>query len=65
VPGALQPPVDEVETELKRGPRLGRKGLHPSPVERQEADLEWLDGSWMTPPDFARMVAEYDRLVSV
>jgi hypothetical protein len=30
-----------------------------------EADLEWLSSSWTTPPDLARMVAEYDRVVSV
>jgi hypothetical protein len=27
-------------------------------------DLAWLGASWLTPPDFARMVAEYDRVVS-
>jgi hypothetical protein len=30
-----------------------------------EEDLEWLGSSWTTPPDLARMVAEYDRVVSV
>jgi hypothetical protein len=30
-----------------------------------EEDLEWLGWSWTTPPDLARMVAEYDRVVSV
>jgi hypothetical protein len=30
-----------------------------------DADLEWLDASWLTPPDLARMAAEYDRVVSV
>jgi hypothetical protein len=29
-----------------------------------DADIEWLGASWLTPPDFARMVAEYDRVVS-
>jgi hypothetical protein len=28
-----------------------------------DADLEWLDARWLTPPDFARMAAEYDRVV--
>jgi hypothetical protein len=30
-----------------------------------EADLEWFGAQWTTPPDLARMVAEYDRVVSV
>ena len=28
-------------------------------------DLEWLNASWLMPPELARMIAEYDRVVSV
>jgi hypothetical protein len=30
-----------------------------------EADLEWLGATWTTPPELARLVAEYDRVFSV
>jgi hypothetical protein len=30
-----------------------------------EADLDRIGASWTTPPELARMVAEYDRVVSV
>jgi hypothetical protein len=30
-----------------------------------DADLEWLGASWTTPPELARMVAEYDRVFSL
>jgi hypothetical protein len=30
-----------------------------------DTDLEWLNASWLTPPELARMIAEYDRVVSV
>jgi hypothetical protein len=30
-----------------------------------DADLEWLGASWTTPPELARMAAEYDRVFSL
>jgi hypothetical protein len=30
-----------------------------------DADLEWLNARWLTPPELARMIADYDRVVSV
>jgi hypothetical protein len=30
-----------------------------------ESDLEWLGATWTTPPDLARMVAEYDQVFSL
>jgi hypothetical protein len=30
-----------------------------------DADLEWLGASWTTPPELARMVADYDRVLSL
>jgi hypothetical protein len=28
-----------------------------------EEDLEWIGASWLTPPELARMIVEYDRVV--
>jgi hypothetical protein len=28
-----------------------------------EEDLEWIGARWLTPPELARMIAEYDRVV--
>jgi hypothetical protein len=30
-----------------------------------DADLEWLDARWTTPPELAAMIAEFDRVVSI
>jgi hypothetical protein len=30
-----------------------------------DEDLTWMKGSWITPLEFARMIEEFDRLVSV
>jgi hypothetical protein len=30
-----------------------------------DTDLEGMNRSWLTPPEFARMTAEYDRVVSI
>lgn len=30
-----------------------------------DEDLAWLRASWTTPPEFARMVEEFDRVVSL
>jgi hypothetical protein len=28
-------------------------------------DLNWMHGRWIAPPDLARLVEEFDRVVSV
>jgi hypothetical protein len=30
-----------------------------------DQDIAWLNGSWLTPPDLARMVEEYDRVLTL
>jgi hypothetical protein len=30
-----------------------------------DEDLEWMKASWITPPEFARMIEQFDRVVSV
>jgi hypothetical protein len=30
-----------------------------------DSDLEWLKANWTTPPELARMIADYDRIVSI
>jgi len=30
-----------------------------------DEDLAWLQASWTTPPEFARMTEQFDRVVSI
>jgi hypothetical protein len=28
-------------------------------------DLTWLGGTWLTPPELARLIEQFDRVVSI
>jgi hypothetical protein len=30
-----------------------------------DEDIDWLGASWLTPPDLARLVEEYDRVLTL
>jgi hypothetical protein len=30
-----------------------------------DEDLKWLKASWTTPPEVARMIEQFDRMVSI
>jgi predicted peroxiredoxin len=66
VEGVGVPPVKELFQKLLHHhvPVYVRKGCA---VARgaTDSDLEWMRASWLTPPELARMIADYDHIVSI